>query len=57
MPKKKVATCPACGTEYPERDAASEAEYECVGCGLIGYDCCVPGNNAKCEGCEEDEED
>ncbi len=51
----KVAICPACLTEYPERDAAKEPVYVCVDCGKKGYDCCVPGNNALCFDCENRE--
>lgn len=50
---KVVATCPNCGSEYPERDAAKEPEYVCIECGKEGFDCCVPGNNSLCNECEE----
>lgn len=39
--------CPSCGNERPEGDAV----YECVDCGLEGFDCCVAGRNALCESC------
>jgi hypothetical protein len=52
---REIATCDFCGAEYPERDAAKEYEYTCVGCGRTGYDCCVPGNHALCVECEEQE--
>jgi len=53
----EIAMCPACGVEYEDRDADDEPEYECVRCGLVGYDCCVPGNNSICNDCEGLEED
>lgn len=52
----EAAICPTCGTEYPERDAKTEAEYECVECGAIGFDCCVPGKNSRCSDCEAKQE-
>ena len=44
--------CPACGTE-PEDDEP-RGEYECPQCGLVGFDCCVPGGRGcLCIECEE----
>ena len=48
-----IATCPNCGLESPDRSADDEPVYVCVECGMEGYDCCVPGKNAKCVECEE----
>ncbi len=48
-----IAKCQMCGAEYPERDAKDETEYECVECGGVGYDCCVPGTRAICTNCED----
>lgn len=47
------ATCPKCGLEFEDRDPATEPVYECAVCGAEGFDCCVPGNNAVCEDCED----
>ena len=47
---EKTNTCPACKTNYPEREP--EELFTCVECGKQGLDCCVPGNNAVCVDCE-----
>jgi hypothetical protein len=47
------AKCTHCGMEFPDRDAKTEPVYVCVGCGAEGFDCCVPGNNALCNECQE----
>lgn len=51
----EVATCPNCGSEYPERDIENEPVYECTQCGIEGFDCCVAGNNALCEECLDEQ--
>lgn len=43
--------CPMCGMER----SAGDDEYECVRCGGVGCDCCVPGNHAICINCEDDD--
>lgn len=47
-----AATCPNCGMDFKERDQ-DEPVYRCQICGIEGFDCCVPGNNAICFECTE----
>ena len=48
----KEVECEMCGMP---RDPTGESVYVCVNCGGEGFDCCVPGNNAICANCEDDE--
>jgi queuine/archaeosine tRNA-ribosyltransferase len=57
-PAEKAAThepavCPCCGMEFENRNPATETVYTCVHCGVEGFDCCIPGNNARCNECSE----
>lgn len=44
-------SCPACGNTRPPSDAH---EYECTRCGIVGFDCCVPGRATLCWDCDND---